>query len=178
MIHGAALRLRPKMMTVVTIIAGLLPIMWSQGTGSEVMQRIAAPMIGGMVTALVLTLLVLPAAYYPGAAATCLLINNPNDPISQPFSTERLKENTMNYKTLTLTLLLGLATHTSLQAGEMMNHQGHDMARMEGMNHEGHDMAAMQTEQTLTKGVISRIDAPKGKVGIKHEAITNLKMPP
>ncbi|MGZ8069359.1 efflux RND transporter permease subunit [Aeromonas salmonicida] len=63
-IHGAALRLRPKMMTVVTIIAGLLPIMWSQGTGSEVMQRIAAPMIGGMVSALVLTLLVLPAAYY------------------------------------------------------------------------------------------------------------------
>ncbi|CAJ1803590.1 efflux RND transporter permease subunit [Aeromonas salmonicida] len=61
-IHGAALR--PKMMTVVTIIAGLLPIMWSQGTGSEVMQRIAAPMIGGMVSALVLTLLVLPAAYY------------------------------------------------------------------------------------------------------------------
>ncbi|WP_139410549.1 efflux RND transporter permease subunit [Aeromonas veronii] len=63
-IHGAALRLRPKMMTVVTIIAGLLPIMWSHGTGSEVMQRIAAPMIGGMVSALVLTLLVLPAAYY------------------------------------------------------------------------------------------------------------------
>ena len=63
-IQGAALRLRPKMMTVVTIIAGLLPIMWSQGTGSEVMQRIAAPMIGGMVSALVLTLLVLPAAFY------------------------------------------------------------------------------------------------------------------
>lgn len=63
-IHGATLRLRPKMMTVVTIIAGLLPIMWSHGTGSEVMQRIAAPMIGGMVSALVLTLLVLPAAYY------------------------------------------------------------------------------------------------------------------
>ncbi|MDM5101072.1 efflux RND transporter permease subunit [Aeromonas salmonicida] len=63
-IQGAALRLRPKMMTVVTIIAGLLPIMWSQGTGSEVMQRISAPMIGGMVSALVLTLLVLPAAYY------------------------------------------------------------------------------------------------------------------
>ena len=63
-IQGAALRLRPKMMTVVTIIAGLLPIMWSHGTGSEVMQRIAAPMIGGMVSALVLTLLVLPAAFY------------------------------------------------------------------------------------------------------------------
>lgn len=63
-IEGAALRLRPKMMTVVTIIVGLLPIMWSQGTGSEVMQRVAAPMIGGMVSALVLTLLVLPAIYF------------------------------------------------------------------------------------------------------------------
>ena len=84
----------------------------------------------------------------------------------------------MNYKTLTLTLLLGLATHTGLQAEEMMNHQGHDMAQMEGMNHEGHDMAAMQTEQTLIKGTITRLDAASGKVGISHEAITNLKMPP
>ncbi len=84
----------------------------------------------------------------------------------------------MNYKTLTLTLLLCLATHTSLQAEEMMNHQGHDMAQMEGMNHEGHDMAAMQTEQTLIKGTITRLDAASGKVGIRHEAITNLKMPP
>ncbi|BDC86098.1 copper-binding protein [Aeromonas caviae] len=84
----------------------------------------------------------------------------------------------MNYKTLTLTLLLGLATHTGLQAEEIMNHQGHDMAQMEGMNHEGHDMAAMQTEQTLTKGTITRLDAANGKVGIRHEAITNLKMPP
>lgn len=84
----------------------------------------------------------------------------------------------MNYKTLTLTLLLGLATNTSLQAEEMMNHQGHDMAQMEGMNHEGHDMAAMQTEQTLIKGTITRLDAASGKVGIRHEAITNLKMPP
>ncbi|MDX7707644.1 copper-binding protein [Aeromonas caviae] len=84
----------------------------------------------------------------------------------------------MNYNTLTLTLLLGLATHTSLQAEETMNHQGHDMAQMEGMNHEGHGMAAMQTEQTLIKGTITRLDAANGKVGIRHEAITNLKMPP
>lgn len=75
----------------------------------------------------------------------------------------------MNYKTLTLTLLLGLATHTSLQAEEMMNHAGHDMgqmSQMEGMN-----------EMAMTQGVISRIDAANGKVGIKHEAIDNLKMP-
>ena len=84
----------------------------------------------------------------------------------------------MNYKTLTLTLLLGLATNTSLQAEERRNHQGHDMAQMAGMNHEGHDMAAMQTEQTLIKGTITRLDAASGKVGIRHEAITNLKMPP
>lgn len=61
--HGAALRVRPKMMTVVAIIAGLAPIMWSSGTGSEVMKRIAAPMVGGMLSATVLTLVVVPAIY-------------------------------------------------------------------------------------------------------------------
>jgi Cu(I)/Ag(I) efflux system membrane protein CusA/SilA len=61
--EGAALRVRPKAMTVCVIIAGLLPIMWSHGTGSEVMQRIAAPMIGGMITAPLLSLLVVPAVF-------------------------------------------------------------------------------------------------------------------
>ncbi|MFZ2507145.1 MAG: efflux RND transporter permease subunit, partial [Steroidobacteraceae bacterium] len=60
---GALLRLRPKLMTVLTIMLGLLPIMWGSGTGSEVMRRIAAPMIGGMVTATVLTLLVIPVLF-------------------------------------------------------------------------------------------------------------------
>ena len=62
-IEGALLRVRPKMMTVAVIIAGLLPIMVSQGTGSEVMKRIAAPMVGGMITAPLLSLLVIPALY-------------------------------------------------------------------------------------------------------------------
>src|SRR5207247_7631374 len=62
-VHGAAERVRPLMMTVSAIIAGLLPIMWSHGTGSEVMQRIAVPMIGGMVSATLLTLIVIPAIY-------------------------------------------------------------------------------------------------------------------
>ncbi len=60
---GAVERVRPKMMTVVAIMAGLLPILWSTGAGSEVMQRIAVPMIGGMVSSTVLTLLVIPAVY-------------------------------------------------------------------------------------------------------------------
>ena len=81
----------------------------------------------------------------------------------------------MNYKTLTLTLLLGLATHTGLQAEEMMNHEGHDMSQMGEMGQmEGMD--GME-EKVMTKGVISRIDVQNGKVGIKHEAIANLKMP-
>jgi Cu(I)/Ag(I) efflux system membrane protein CusA/SilA len=62
-IAGAVLRVRPKMMTVLAILAGLLPIMWGHGTGAEVMRRIAAPMVGGMVSAAVLTLLVIPAIY-------------------------------------------------------------------------------------------------------------------
>jgi Cu(I)/Ag(I) efflux system membrane protein CusA/SilA len=61
--RGAVERVRPKMMTVVAIMAGLLPIMWSTGAGSEVMQRIAVPMIGGMVSSTVLTLIVIPAVY-------------------------------------------------------------------------------------------------------------------
>ena len=61
--EGAVERVRPKMMTVIAIMAGLLPILWSSGTGSEVMQRIAVPMVGGMITSTVLTLLVIPAIY-------------------------------------------------------------------------------------------------------------------
>jgi Cu(I)/Ag(I) efflux system membrane protein CusA/SilA len=61
--EGAVLRVRPKAMTVAVIIAGLLPIMWGGGTGSEVMQRIAAPMVGGMVTAPLLSMFVVPALY-------------------------------------------------------------------------------------------------------------------
>jgi len=61
--EGAVERVRPKMMTVVAIIAGLLPIMWGTGTGSEVMSRIAAPMVGGMISSTILTLAVIPAIY-------------------------------------------------------------------------------------------------------------------
>jgi len=61
--EGAVLRVRPKAMTVAVILAGLVPIVWSSGTGSEVMSRIAAPMLGGMVTAPLLSLFVIPAAY-------------------------------------------------------------------------------------------------------------------
>ncbi|QJR16555.1 efflux RND transporter permease subunit [Usitatibacter palustris] len=61
--EGAVLRVRPKAMTVAVILAGLFPIMWGTGTGSEVMQRIAAPMVGGMITAPLLSMFVLPAAY-------------------------------------------------------------------------------------------------------------------
>ena len=61
--EGAVLRVRPKAMTVAVILAGLVPIVWGSGTGSEVMSRIAAPMLGGMVTAPLLSLFVIPAAY-------------------------------------------------------------------------------------------------------------------
>ncbi|PKQ07229.1 MAG: CusA/CzcA family heavy metal efflux RND transporter [Alphaproteobacteria bacterium HGW-Alphaproteobacteria-11] len=61
--EGAVGRVRPKMMTVITIMAGLLPILWATGTGAEVMQRIAVPMIGGMVSSTILTLVVIPAIY-------------------------------------------------------------------------------------------------------------------
>ncbi|MEO8044844.1 MAG: CusA/CzcA family heavy metal efflux RND transporter [Spartobacteria bacterium] len=61
---GAVQRVRPKMMTVCAIIAGLLPIMWSHGTGADTMKRIAAPMVGGMISSTILTLLIIPALYF------------------------------------------------------------------------------------------------------------------
>jgi copper/silver efflux system protein len=61
--RGAVDRVRPKMMTVTAIMAGLLPILWSEGTGADVMKRVAAPMVGGMVSSTILTLLVIPAIY-------------------------------------------------------------------------------------------------------------------
>ncbi|MEO7503525.1 MAG: CusA/CzcA family heavy metal efflux RND transporter [Gemmatimonadaceae bacterium] len=61
--HGAVERVRPKIMTVTAIMAGLIPILWSQGTGADMMKRIAAPMVGGMVTSTILTLVVIPAIY-------------------------------------------------------------------------------------------------------------------
>lgn len=77
----------------------------------------------------------------------------------------------MNYKTFAMTLLLGLAS-LHARAEMTMNHEGHDMSQMEGM-----DMQATG-ESMMTKGVITRLDEGSGKVGIKHEAIANLKMPP
>ena len=63
-LEGAVQRVRPKMMTVSTTIIGLLPVMWSTGIGSDAMKRIAAPMVGGMISSTVLTLVIIPAVYY------------------------------------------------------------------------------------------------------------------
>jgi len=62
-VAGTALRVRPIMMTVITTTAGLMPILWGHGTGSQVMKRIAAPMVGGLVSATFLTLIVIPVIY-------------------------------------------------------------------------------------------------------------------
>src|SRR4029077_15378692 len=62
-LHGAVRRIRPKFMTVATMFMGLVPIMWSMGTGADVMKRIAAPMIGGIFTSFLLELVVYPAIY-------------------------------------------------------------------------------------------------------------------
>src|SRR5271165_871173 len=81
---GAVERVRPKMMTVVAIMAGLLPILWSTGTGSEVMQRIAVPMIGGMVSSTVLTLIVIPAIYALVKGARLPGTSKPSEPRAAP----------------------------------------------------------------------------------------------
>ena len=83
--HGAVRRIRPKIMTIATIIVGLLPIMWSQGTGADIMKRIAAPMIGGIVTSGVMELLIYPVIYYIWRGRKLL-----DD--SRPTSTEPISE--------------------------------------------------------------------------------------
>jgi Cu(I)/Ag(I) efflux system membrane protein CusA/SilA len=75
-LHGAGMRVRPVMMTAMAIIVGLLPILYGTGTGSEVMSRIAAPMVGGMVSAIILTLLVLPALYFIWRSQTIKKLTN------------------------------------------------------------------------------------------------------
>ena len=82
--EGAVSRVRPKMMTVLAIIAGLLPIMWSSGTGADVMKRIAAPMVGGMVTSTALTLLVIPAIYYIWRQRTTRRIRDGQSDVAEP----------------------------------------------------------------------------------------------
>jgi Cu(I)/Ag(I) efflux system membrane protein CusA/SilA len=81
---GAVERVRPKMMTVAAIMAGLLPILWSTGTGSEVMQRIAVPMIGGMVSSTILTLIVIPAIYALVKGARLPKASKPSEPRAAP----------------------------------------------------------------------------------------------
>ena len=81
---GAVERVRPKMMTVAAIMAGLLPILWSTGTGSEVMQRIAVPMIGGMVSSTILTLIVIPAIYALVKGARLPKVSRPSEPRATP----------------------------------------------------------------------------------------------
>jgi Cu(I)/Ag(I) efflux system membrane protein CusA/SilA len=87
--EGAVQRVRPKAMTVAVILAGLAPIMWSEGTGSEIMQRIAAPMIGGMVTAPLLSMLVIPAAYLLLRRRSLLVNRKSRDSFSSVTPPER-----------------------------------------------------------------------------------------
>jgi Cu(I)/Ag(I) efflux system membrane protein CusA/SilA len=89
--EGAVLRVRPKAMTVAVVMAGLLPIMWGTGTGSEVMTRIAAPMVGGMVTAPLLSMWVIPAAWYllhrrRAAASNPTSLTIPSQPLKGDLS--------------------------------------------------------------------------------------------
>ena len=94
--EGAVLRVRPKAMTVAVVLAGLLPVMLGHGAGSEVMQRIAAPMVGGMVTAPLLSMFIIPAAWLllqrrRLARATALPADTPGrqdaDPVIPPGTT-------------------------------------------------------------------------------------------
>lgn len=81
-IHGAVKRVRPKAMTVFAAFIGLLPIMWSTGTGADLMKRVAAPMVGGLVTSFLLELLVYPAIYYLWRRKELLREAQPTTPVA------------------------------------------------------------------------------------------------
>jgi Cu(I)/Ag(I) efflux system membrane protein CusA/SilA len=81
-LHGAGLRVRPVMMTAAAIIVGLLPILYGTGTGSEVMSRIAAPMVGGMLSAVILTLLILPTLFYLWRISHLKALTAPDNEVS------------------------------------------------------------------------------------------------
>jgi Cu(I)/Ag(I) efflux system membrane protein CusA/SilA len=82
--HGAVDRVRPKIMTVTAIMAGLIPILWSQGVGADLLKRIAAPMVGGMVTSTILTLIVIPAIYSLWKERQLVPARRPISPVSVP----------------------------------------------------------------------------------------------
>jgi Cu(I)/Ag(I) efflux system membrane protein CusA/SilA len=84
--EGAVLRVRPKAMTVAVVMAGLLAVLLGHGTGSEVMTRIAAPMVGGMVTAPLLSMLVVPAAWYLLQRRRLAVPASPTDSAAAPLS--------------------------------------------------------------------------------------------
>jgi len=95
--HGAAMRVRPKLMTVLTILVGLAPVFLTDGLGADVMRRIALPMLGGMVSTLLLTLIVIPAIYYIWVGRTFFARGGsksedtrttlkPSDPLREPTS--------------------------------------------------------------------------------------------
>ena len=91
--EGAVLRVRPKAMTVAIVLAGLLPMLWGQGAGHEVMARIAAPMVGGMVTAPLLSMLVMPAAWYlvhRRRLASTLVSSSPGSPSGEAVHSQAL----------------------------------------------------------------------------------------
>jgi Cu(I)/Ag(I) efflux system membrane protein CusA/SilA len=90
-VEGAAQRIRPKLMTVLTTMIGLAPVMWSSGTGADVMKRIAAPMVGGLVTSFLLELTVYPAifALWKGRGLPRggePVLETPSDPMSEPLT--------------------------------------------------------------------------------------------
>jgi Cu(I)/Ag(I) efflux system membrane protein CusA/SilA len=84
-IEGAVERVRPKMMTVTAIMAGLLPILWGNGTGASVMKRIAAPMVGGMISSTILTLVVIPAVYSLWKERTLIAAADDVKPTTSPI---------------------------------------------------------------------------------------------
>ncbi|EED67433.1 CusA/CzcA family heavy metal efflux RND transporter [Comamonas testosteroni] len=164
--EGAVMRVRPKAMTVAVVMAGLLPILVGHGTGSEVMTRIAAPMVGGMVTAPLLSMLVIPAAWYlihrkrPRAGRDS---SNLEASASRLHNHYTLEDRTMKTAHI-LAAAVALAAFTTTHAQDM---------KMPMQPAAGATSASMP----LVDGEVRKIDVQKNLVVLRHGDIPNLAMP-
>ena len=168
-IEGAVERVRPKMMTVVAIMAGLLPILWGSGTGSEVMRRIAAPMVGGMISSAVLTLLVIPVIYALIKRHTLASASRVATKQAAPSATHNQRKGTeMKTPALALGIAIALAGGMAHPATAEQDMSQHQVAMQPDPGRKTHQ----------SQGLLKAINAKAGKVQIAHEAIPGLGWPP
>ncbi|BDC45236.1 hypothetical protein PTKU15_85330 [Paraburkholderia terrae] len=169
--EGAVQRVRPKAMTVAVVLAGLIPIMVGHGAGSEVMQRIAAPMVGGMVTAPILSMFVIPAAWLLLQRRRVARSQDTGFSHAVPFGA---KVSSTETGELMKKMIVAYTTFAAVVAAPAFADDG-----MAGMSMSGKPSAMKAPSSTMmTDAEVKNVDAAASMVTLKHGAIENVGMPP